>query len=366
MSVDRHEVLRHRQRDRGAEHGTLHGRRGVLRFDTLEREYGRLREQVGVADGGDRTLLEVRGERALETFGGLVTQHVEALPEGRAAYAFMLTAKGKPVAEMRVLRPTGSDGEEQRLLLDLPTVCREQAEDHFGRYLPPRLATVSEREDLVRLTVLGPEADAAVGELLGEGGLPSSPLDVVSTGDPPVIVVRREPETGAGHDLYLAAAEGADAWDALVEAAEAAGGGPVGLEAREVLRVELGIPLYGREISLDVLPQETGQTDRAVSFEKGCYTGQEVVARIHYRGRVNRLLRGLRLADEVDPPGPGTALFRDDRQRGTVTTSLRSPRLGPVALGFVRREIDVGSELGIGAADGPAARVEELPLEPYA
>lgn len=358
-------MLRQRQRDRGAEHGTLHGRRGALRFDGLEPEYERLREHAAVADGQDRTLFEVRGERALETFGGLVTQHVEALPGGRAAYAFMLTARGRPVAEMRVLRPAACEGDEQRLLLDLPTACREQAEEHFGRYLPPRLATVSEREDLVRLTVLGPEADAVAGEVVGEAGLPASPLDVVSSGEGAAIVVRREPETGPGHDLYLPAGEAAEAWEALVEAAGAAGGGPAGLEAREVLRVELGIPLYGREVSLEVLPQETGQTGRAVSFEKGCYTGQEVVARIHYRGRVNRHLRGLRLPEGADLPAEGTALFREGRERGTVTTALRSPRIGPVALAFVRREVEVGSEVGIGAEDGPPARVEELPLAPY-
>ena len=366
MSGERHRELRHRQRDRGAEHGTLHGRRGALRFDSLEREHGWLREHAAVADGQDRTLLEVRGERALETFGGLVTQHVEALPEGRAAYAYMLTAKGRPVAEMRVLRPAASGGDEQRLLLDLPTACREQAEEHFGRYLPPRLATVAEREDLVRLTVLGPEADPVLQTVLDGVELPASPLDVVSTGEGAAVVVRREPEVGSGHDLYVPAGEAADVWEALVEAAEAAGGGPAGLEAREVLRVELGIPLYGREISLDVLPQETGQTDRAVSFEKGCYTGQEVVARIHYRGQVNRHLRGLRLPEDLEPPALDTPLHREGRERGTVTTALRSPRLGPVALAFVRREVEVGSEVGIGDEDGPAARVAELPLVPYA
>lgn len=358
------DALSRRQRERAAEHGSLHGRRGALRFDGLEIEYERLREHAAVADGQDRTLLEVRGERALETFGGLVTQHVEALPEGRAAYAFMLTARGRPVAEMRVLRPPGPGADEQRLLLDLPTTCREQAEEHFGRYLPPRLATVSEREDLVRLTVLGPEADPVLQAVLDGVELPPSPLDVVSTGEPPAIIVRREPETGAGHDLYLPAAEAAEAWEALVEAAEAVGGGPAGLEARETLRVELGIPLYGREISLEVLPQETGQTGRAVSFDKGCYTGQEVVARIHYRGKVNRHLRGLRLPAGDALPERGVPLFEGERERGSVTTAVRSPREGPIALAYVRREVDPGSEVALGARDGPPAGVVELPFSP--
>lgn len=361
------DALRERQRSRGAEHGELRGRRGALRFGDVEREYRRLREGAAVADGLDRTLLEVRGSRAREVFGGLVTQHVEALPEGRATYAFMLTAKGRPVAEMRVFRLSPADDEE-RLLLDLPGACREGAEEHFGRYLPPRLARVAARDDILRLSVVGPAADEVLEPLVDAGTLPAEPLAVAEAAlgeaADPAVVVRRETETGAGHDVYLPADRAADAWEELVEAAGAAGGGPAGLEAREVLRVELGVPRYGPEIGLDVLPQETGQQGRAVSFEKGCYTGQEVVARIHYRGKVNRHLRGLRLSPEADLPPAGAALFAGERERGTVTTAVHSPAEGPVALAYARREVDPGSELRVGAPDGPPAEVVELPFRP--
>lgn len=362
------EELELRQRERGGEHGSLHGRPGVLRFEGVETEYARLRGAAGIADGHDRALLEVHGERARETFGGLVTQHVEGLGEGRAAYAFMLTPKGRPVAEMRVVRLPEREGEE-RLLLDLPAACLEGASEHFGRYLPPRLARVEEREDLFRLSVIGPASDAVIAGALGEEALAAAPLHVAKARSPgggaSLLAVRREEAVGPGHDLYLPAAEAAGTWEALVEAASGERGGPAGLEAREVLRVELGIPLYGREVTEEVLPQETGQSGRAVSFEKGCYTGQEVVARIHYRGHVNRHLRGLRLpeSEEGDElPEPGTPLYGDDRERGAITTAVRSPRLGPIALGFVRREIEPGSDLGVGSRGGPAAEVVELPF----
>lgn len=361
------EALRERQRALGAEHGELRGRRGALRFGDVAREYARLRDAAAVADGLDRVLLEVRGERARETFGGLVTQPVEALTEGRAVYAFMLTAKGRPVAEMRVVRlADAGEGGEERLLLDLPSACREGADEHFGRYLPPRLARVHDRDDLTRLSVIGSAADDVLAARVEADGLPAEALAVAETDLGAVggraVVVRREAATGRGLDLYLPADRAADAWDELTSAAGELGGGPAGLEAREVLRVELGVPRYGPEIGLDVLPQETGQQDRAVSFEKGCYTGQEVVARIHYRGKVNRHLRGLRLSGDAELPAGGEALSDGERDRGTLTTAVVSPDDGPIALAYVRREVEPGAELRVGGPDGPPAEVVELPL----
>lgn len=361
------EALRERQRALGAEHGELRGRRGALRFGEVEREHARLRDAAAVADGLDRVLLEVRGAKARETFGGLVTQPVESLQVGRAVYAFMLTAKGRPVAEMRVVRlEDAGDGGEERLLLDLPSACREGADEHFGRYLPPRLARVTDRDDLARLSVVGPAADDVLAALVEADGLPGEPLAVAEAGLGAVggrgVVVRREAATGRGLDLYLPADRAAEAWEELTSAAGEVGGGPAGLEAREVLRVELGVPRYGPEIGLDVLPQETGQQGRAVSFEKGCYTGQEVVARIHYRGKVNRHLRGLRLSANAELPAGGEPLSDGERERGSLTTAVDSPAEGPIALAYVRREVDPGAELRVGAADGPPAEVVELPL----
>lgn len=367
MTGSSFEALREGQRALGAEHGELRGRRGALRFGDVEREYARLRDAAAVADGLDRVLLEVRGAQAYETFGGLVTQPVEALAGGRAVYAFMLTAKGRPVAEMRVVRlADAEEGGEERLLLDLPSACREGAGDHFGRYLPPRLARVTDRDDLARLSVIGRAADDVLAALVEPDGLPGEALAFaevgLGAGGGRAVVVRREAATGAGLDLYLPADRAADAWEELTSAAEEIGGGPAGLEAREVLRVELGVPRYGPEIGLDVLPQETGQQHRAVSFEKGCYTGQEVVARIHYRGKVNRHLRGLRLSADAALPAGGEALSDGERERGTVTTAVVSPAEGPIALAYVRREVDPGAELRVGGPDGPPAEVVELPL----
>jgi folate-binding protein YgfZ len=126
--------------------------------------------------------------------------------------------------------------------------------------------------------------------------------------------------------------------------------------AAEVLRVETGRPRYGIDLDEGTIPQEAGINDRAVSFTKGCYVGQETVARLHYRGKPNRHLRGLRLST---PLPPGTPLVLGEREVGSVASSVVSPRHGPIALALIRREASPGDELVAGEA---TATVVELPF----
>lgn len=331
---------------------------------TSERAYRALAETVGLLDGDGRRLLEATGERVRETLDGLVTNRVRELAPDRAVYAFMLTAKGRPVAEMRILAR-----DENRLWLDLPLACLEGALEHFERYLPPRLARVRALEDRGRISLVGPGAAEAVRDLLARspGGTSRSPTDLAplealttpadGEGAPgeTLVVVRREPVEGPGFDLYLSGPEAGATRRRVEEAVGRAGGCEVDPETRRVWRVERGLPAYGAEIDRDVLPQETGQESRAVDFDKGCYTGQEVVARIHFRGKVNRHLRGLRFPAALDElPPPGGELFAEGRVRGTVTSPVRSPTLGPIALGYVRRELEQGDAL---------ARTPDLPAD---
>ncbi|MGZ4275146.1 MAG: CAF17-like 4Fe-4S cluster assembly/insertion protein YgfZ, partial [Solirubrobacteraceae bacterium] len=122
-------------------------------------------------------------------------------------------------------------------------------------------------------------------------------------------------------------------------------------------RVEAGVPLYGAELDDSVIPQEAALNETHVSFTKGCYVGQETVARLHWRGKPNRHLRGLRLSAPVEP---GTPLVLGEREVGRVASSVVSPRLGPIALALVRREAGPGDELQAG---GAIAVVSELPFE---
>jgi tRNA-modifying protein YgfZ len=153
----------------------------------------------------------------------------------------------------------------------------------------------------------------------------------------------------------------ADADDAgrVREALITAGAEPVNEEAAEVVRVESGRPRYGVDLAPEaVIPQEAGLNERAVSFEKGCYVGQETVARLHWRGKPNRHLRGLRLSEPVPA---GTVLRAGEKEVGAVTSPLVSPALGPIVLALVRREVAPGDTVAAGDGDA-TAQVVELPF----
>jgi folate-binding protein YgfZ len=131
-------------------------------------------------------------------------------------------------------------------------------------------------------------------------------------------------------------------------------------EAAECLRIERGRPRYGIDLDDTVIPQEAGLNERAVSFTKGCYVGQETVARLHYKGKPNRHLRGLRLSAPVDT---GEQLLLGERAVGRVGSVAGSPRLGPIALALVRREAQPGTSVAVGE-HGARAEVVELPFAP--
>ena len=160
--------------------------------------------------------------------------------------------------------------------------------------------------------------------------------------------------TDLGVDLICAASDLEAAHAGLAEA----GAEQAGEAAAEIIRVESGRPRFGREMTTATIPQEAGIDDRAVSFTKGCYIGQETVARLHYKGRPNRHLRGLRLEA---PVAVGEPITLDGRELGQVGTAVVSPALGPLALAVIRREAQPGSRVAVGEG-GVAAEVVSLPF----
>ncbi len=303
--------------------------------------YDALVSGAAVWVGADRALLRVAGSRADAALNGLLSTDVAAVPIGGAAISFVLTSKGRPVAVPTVVRL------EDAILLDVSRSAVSDLLDHFGTYLPPRLASVTVLEEARRISLLGPEASGVAARLDVSGCLAR---------------VERHPEDGRGVDLYFA--RGGPDPEAIVAAATAAGCVMARPTDHETWRIELGIPRFGCDITPDNLPQETGLVARAVSFDKGCYTGQEVVARIHYRGKVNRHLRGIRCVEPLPAgrPAPGTELRRDGRIVGTVTSSCASPRLGSIGLGYVRHEVEVGGAVEAACEVPVAALVVDIPF----
>jgi folate-binding protein YgfZ len=329
-------------------------------------EHRALVESAGVLDERTRTIVSVQGDHAGEMLHGLLTNDVKGLATGDGLYAFMLTPKGRPVAEMRLLRL------ESEFWMDMPVSCLDSALAHLRKYLPPIYATFNET-DTCRLAVIGPLAAAAVDGWAGAAvtnalkPLQSRSLEIRET---EVLIARREEIEGPGFDLYVPPDAREDVRSGLATAVSERGGREVGAYAWEILRVERGIPAFGSDFSEDDLAQEAGQDARAISFDKGCYTGQEVVARIHFRGHVNRVLRGFRqLRPSVGPSSsptlePGQPLFEGGRERGVISSAVDSPRLGRIALGLARTEIEPGRRLAFEPGGDGLVEIVELPFEP--
>ena len=312
---------------------TVGGRRGLDSGVVIATtEYELLTTDAGLLDRPGWTVLELEGGEAAEFLQGQVTNDVEALEPGEGCYAALLDHKGKLRTDMRVLRLAAD-----RLLVDAEPVARPVLVHNFetyslGRDVRSRDATEERRV----LSLIGPAARARL-----DAEAPEHENAFVE-GERGLYVA-----THLGVDLIVAAGEA----DAALKIAPA-----VTEDAAECVRVEAGRPRLGHDMDGTTIPQEAGLNERAVSFTKGCYVGQETVARLHYRGKPNRHLRGLRLSE---PATHGDPILLGEKQVGTVGSACVSPTLGPIALALVRREASPGDEVMVA---GHTAAVAELPF----
>src|SRR5829696_81170 len=301
--------------------------------DSLAADYRALTQQVGLVDRSERGKLALTGAEAKEFLHGQVTNDIEALEPGRGCYAAFLTHKGKMLGDLRILHL----GEE--LFLDTERVALQELFNMIRRYKLGRDVELHKRTvERALLSLVGPAA-----RVVG-----SAEHDNVrdEIGGVPVSLVR----TDVGTDVICDAGRAAEVKAAL-------GVPEVDEAVAEIVRVESGRPRYGIDLDDSVIPQEAGLNERAVNFEKGCYVGQETVARLHWRGKPNRHLRGLRLSR---PAEHGDPLTLGERAVGQVGTACESPTLGAVALAIVRREAAPGDQLVVGEA--ATATVVELPF----
>jgi folate-binding protein YgfZ len=309
----------------------------------LDAQYRGLREECGLLDRSDRGQLTVSGPDAAAYLQSQLTNEVEALEPGGGCYAALLDRKGHVQADLRLLR-IGAD----ELWLDAEAAATEPLRRHLDTYKIGREVEIEDSSGLRAITsLLGPRAVelAGVGTPPGEGAHRSGERDGIE-----LTAVR----TDLGIDLISPAKSAGELRRRLV----ASGAVEVDPGAAEILRVESGRPRFGFELGPEVMPAEAGIVERAVDFEKGCYIGQEPVARLHYRGRPNRRLVGLRLSEAADR---GAQLRLGERTVGAIGTSCVSPALGPIALAIVRREASIGDRLSLEGGQG-TAEVVELPF----
>jgi folate-binding protein YgfZ len=287
-------------------------------------EYELLSEAAGLVDRSDRAKFLVRGGEAAEFLQGQVSNDVEALEPGTGCYAVILNHKGKLRTDLRVLR--GKDF----FWLDTEAIGHAVLAHMLRTYALGRdvqWEDVSATRTLV--SVVGPAA--------------------------------RELVDGPEHSfeerdgrMYVATALGVDV---IGEPGLELDFETVTEEAAECLRIESGRPRLGFDMDAETMPQEAGINDRAVSFTKGCYVGQETVARLHYRGKPNRHLRGLRL---TEPAERGMEVLLGEKVVGRLGSVCVSPRLGPIALALVRREAEPGDTVTVAGAE---AEVVALPFD---
>jgi folate-binding protein YgfZ len=309
----------------------------------LDGQYRQLREECGLLDRSDRGKLLVTGPEAAEYLQGQLTSDVEALGPGEGQYSALLDRKGHMQADMRVLRP----GESPEIWIDTEPEAIEAARRHLQMYKIGREVEVADvGPDRAILSLVGPRA----AEISGGPALPENVCAKVAVAGAETIAVG----TALGIDLILEVAEAERVRGAVLE------GGAVKVTAAavEILRLESGTPRFGAEMGAETMPAEAGIVERAVSFTKGCYIGQETVARLHYKGKPNRHLRGLRLSA---PASPGEALHLGEKEVGTLGGAAVSPALGPIGLAILRREAEPGDELVVGE-DGVTAEVVALPF----
>jgi folate-binding protein YgfZ len=274
-----------------------------------------------ISDLSARARFRLTGSDRVRFLHGMVTNDVERLRAGEGCHAAMLSVKGKTLGDLIIY------ADEEQLLIELDAESRERVRDDLLRHLIIDDVELTDLTDeLAELGIYGEDAAAALEACFGKNLTGLLPYHHVLAG--PIRIARNDWLSLPGFHLFGRTAD-----------LDSISGTPLSAEEREVLRVEAGTPRYGVDIDEDRLILEAGFAD-AISFDKGCYLGQEVVARATARGHINRKLMGL-LLEGSKPAPPGTALHASARpEAGTITSSVFSRRLGrAIALGYVHRTV---------------------------
>ena len=337
----------------GAAFGALDGREVVLRYEGPD-AYAAARSAAVLADLSARQWLRLTGEDRASFLHGMCTNDIKGLPEGRATYAALLTSKGAMVCDARVWK------RQDDLLVDVEPGLGPKAKEFLDKYLISEDAEIHDvTPEWGLLGLYGPKAGAVLKAALGVDAPEMNRFVTVPFEGREVRVVGAELLSPGGVEL-AAPVEALAALDAkLMEAGASLGLVRIGFEALEVLRVEAGVPRYGQDMEDKTIPLEAN-LERAIHYNKGCYIGQEVIARATFRGHMNRKLMGLLLGEGA--PAPLSELRSGEKKVGWITSVVRSPSAGQnVALGYVHRDfLEPGTKLEV--VGGGTAEVRPLPF----
>jgi hypothetical protein len=344
----------------GAVYEGVDGANAAAHFGDWQREYTSASERAAVFDCSSLSKVELTGRDRARFLHNLCTNDIKRLVSGTGCESFLTNVQGKILFFVRVFCQAES------IWLDTVPGVAAPLLAHLDRYLITEQVNLADRSpQFAQLLVIGPQARecltgaaaAAVRELSDWGH------DVISIAGEKCILIHNTALVRPAYELRIPAGSVAAVWQALWQAGQPYGLRPIGSRAFESLRIEAGWPVYGHDINESNLPQEIGRTERAVSFTKGCYLGQETVARIDALGHVNRHFIGLLIPAGTEPPPREAKISWAAKTIGHITSSAYSPALRhAIALGYVRRgQEQPGTELVI---ESPGAALRAVVCNP--
>jgi folate-binding protein YgfZ len=341
----------------------LNGLEVVESYGDAIAEYEALHRAAGVLDLSCRGRLCLTGTDRKRFLHGQVTNQVQELKEGEGCYAALVTAKGKLQSDLNIYCLA------EELLLDFEPGLGKAITERFERFvIADDVQVVDVTPHYGLLSVQGPRC----AEVLQAAGLDATPsakrlhfvrVNHAAWGE--VYWMDHPRGTTSGADVFVPAEALRTAAEKLALTAQAVGGRACGWQALETVRIEAGIPRFGADMDESNLAPEAGIEERAINYSKGCYIGQEVIARIRTYGQVAKALRGLILPSDMPAlPRRGEKLFHSGNEVGYITSAARSPAWNRnLALGYVRRECNVpGTELNLSSPEGGKVAVTALPF----
>ena len=348
----------------GARFVSVNGVEVVADYGDTVAEYRALTEAAGLLDLSFRSRICLTGQDRVRFLHGQVTNDVNALRPGQGCYAALITAKGRMQSDLKIWSL------DDEILLDFEPGLTPTVSQRLEQYVISEDVQVVDVAPLYGLlSVQGPKASEVLTSTGVSTELPEKPLTsikIADAGKGDIYVMNLSRFGQAGFDLFVPVAAFDSVAQQLLSAAQSHGSLLCGWNASEMVRVEAGIPRFGIDMDETNIPLEAGLESRAISFNKGCYIGQEVISRIKTYSEVQKSLRGLRLPDDLPAlPQKGDKLFHNGKEAGCITSAVSSPRLkAKIALGYVRRGMnEIGTELSLRTAEGDAAvRVVELPF----
>lgn len=344
----------------------LNGVEIVGAYGDAPAEHRALTAAAGVLDLSFRSRVCLTGADRVRFLHGQVTNDVKKLGSGEGCYSALTTAKGKMQSDLNIFCL------QDELLLDFEPGLAATVTGRLEKYIvADDVQVVDVAPHYGLLSVQGPRAGAVIQAMGLFTEIPVKPLASRKISDAVLgeIYVMNHARLGAtGFDLFVPLPALGAVADKLIAAAKSEGGRACGWSAFEIARVEVGIPRFGADMDETNIASECGIEVRAISYNKGCYIGQEVLNRIHSVGHVNRELRGLKFATDLKTlPARGDKLFQGEKEVGHIASAVFSPRLNcGIALGYVRREANApGTELTARAeAKEISATVAPLPFVP--